>query len=202
MGERNYWMIGADGKTYGPTDEPTILRWIEERRITRSTQLADAADGPWRDAQAWPEFAGVLGVGPEGSASSAPPPPPPTNPAPAEGMLPGWPPSGLQIVLLISAILNFLWAVGLIFGITMFGVATIGLGCLCFPLALIPLVIGIMQIMDYTSAARTDPRRYLDRTQMWGVINLIMLVLGHIPAAVCGILQLVFVGEERRKFVK
>jgi hypothetical protein len=201
MGERNYWMIGADGKTYGPTDEATILRWIDERRITRSTQLADAADGPWRDAQAWPEFAGALGMGTESAATQ--PPPPPTNPSAAEGAPPlGWPPSGLQIVLLISAILNFLWAVGLIFGISMLGVATIGLGCLCFPLALIPLAIGIMQVMDYTAAARTDPRRYLDRTQMWGVINLIMLILGHIPAAVCGILQLVFVGEERRKFVR
>ena len=76
-----------------------------------------------------------------------------------------------------------------------------GLGWCCCPFALIPLVVGILQVMDFASAARTEPQRYLERTQMWGILNIVMVFFAGLVPVVCGILQLVFVGDVRRRFI-
>ncbi|MBL9140506.1 MAG: hypothetical protein JNK53_01450 [Phycisphaerae bacterium] len=200
MSERNYWMIGADGKVYGPSDEATMLQWIAERRVTATTQVALSQDGPWTDASDHAQFAGqfsAVGAGPAPMNSA--PPLEPTSVHPA--LSSEWPPSNLQVVLLIGGILNIITGAGSVLWTGAVGIASFGIGWCCCPIALIPLVIGILEVVDYTSARRMQPARYLDRTQIWGIINIVMVLFGNVPAMVCGILQLVWLGDARRKYL-
>ncbi len=213
MGERNYWMIGADGKSYGPTDLATMVRWINERRVTSTTQVSQEEAGPWRDAQHWDEFADALGLGAtaQSSASSNPPPPPstgswapPSSPQPSPtgfASNESWPPSNLQVVLLIGAISNLLWGVKWLVGLGFAGFGTLGVSCCCCPIAALPLVVGVMQCMDYSAARRMTPTLYLDRTQLWGILNIASILFLNVPALVCGILQCAWLADARRKYL-
>jgi hypothetical protein len=213
MGERNYWMIGADGKSYGPTDLATMVRWINERRVTQTTQVSQAEAGPWQDAQEWDEFSSALGldsVGPSHASSQPPPPPPagawapPSSPQPSVSVGAGmesWPPSNLQVVLLIGAISNLLWGVKWLVGLGFAGFGSFGISCCCCPIAALPLVVGVMQCMDYSAARRMGAARYLDRTQVWGIVNIASILFLNVPALVCGILQCAWLGDARRKYL-
>ncbi len=224
MSERNFWMIGADSKVYGPSDATTMLQWIVERRVTSTTQVALSPEGPWMDAGSFPEFADeFVAQAPPGAGAAAST----ATSAAASGATSGaargsswphnapprdasftpmasvadWPPANLQIVLLVSSLLNIVTGAGAMLGIGVFGLGTFGLGWCCCPLALVPLIIGIIQCVDYTAARRTEPRRYFERTQMWGILNIVMVVFSNVPALVCGILQLVWLGDARRKYL-
>lgn len=213
MSERNFWMIGADSKVYGPSDATTMLQWIVERRVTSTTQVALSQDGPWMDAGSFPEFADeFVAQAPQGAAPGTPTPPPPGSSWPHNApprdasftpmaSVADWPPANLQIVLLVSSLLNIVTGAGAMLGIGVFGLGTFGLGWCCCPLALVPLIIGIIQCVDYTAARRTEPRRYFERTQMWGILNIVMVVFSNVPALVCGILQLVWLSDARRKYL-
>lgn len=194
MADGNYWMIGADGRTYGPVDHATILRWISERRIAHTTQLSTSAEGPWRDGSSFAEFADVLGVPAAAPAVPSQPPAPPSWPAPpgsGTGQPAAWPPDNLQAVGLIAGIFNILT-----------GVCVLIFGCWCCVLGIPPIIIGAMQCADYAGAARMAPARYLDRAQTWGILNVIMIIFGNVGSVVCGILQLCWIGEARAKYLK
>lgn len=204
MAECNYWMIGADGGSYGPADLATMLRWIDEQRIAPDTQVSLSANGPWQNAGEMPEFAAALGQSAptehlyDGATAGAPP----TTPQVLLTAMPSdWPPSNLQVVLLISGILNILTGVSSIAGFAVAGIATFGLTWCCCPIGVLMLVVGVMECIDYSTAARTEPRRYLERAQMWGIINILTLLGGGILTPVCGLLQVIWVGEARRKYL-
>lgn len=218
MADRNYWIIGADGKPYGPADLETLRRWISERRVTVATPVATAAEGPWEDAASWTELQEALGL--EQPTPTAPPttggavpgagpgagsPPPPPSGSATYGGAPGaapsaalgaWPPTNLQVTLLIAGVCNIVFSAASVVAIV---VSTFGLGCCCaFPSAIL-LVIGVLQCVDYTRAARMTPDAYLDRTRLWGIINVCLFLFGNWPSAVCGLLQLVWLGDARQQ---
>ncbi len=223
MSERTFWMIGADGQVYGPNDAATLRRWIGEARLTAHTQVATGADGPWRPAMDFVEFAphfppqpgpragetaGVSAAGgggwggPDGSGpGGAGPDAPPIRPSePASAVRVDWPPMSLQVPLLIAGIFNVLHGVGGALGVALLTPATFGFGMCCCPFALVPIFVGVMQIMDFSSAGRTETQRYLDRAQVWGITNIIMVLFAGVVPLICGILQLAFLGEARRRY--
>lgn len=221
MTERNYWLIGADGKVYGPSDEATFVRWIAESRVTATTQVATNENGPWQEASAFPELARHFGIRSEsasadssgaamggsaaqsnGAAGGAPsrPTSPPREPSPGAERPAEWPPSNLQVALLVSGILNILGGAGAIVWTGVFALGSMGLGLCCCPLGLAPLIVGIMQCMDYAGAPRMQVRQYLDRSYVWGIINIAFILFGNVFTLICGILQLVWVSEARNKY--
>ena len=75
-----YWIVGSDGRTYGPVDLATMQRWITEARVVATTQVGTSEQGPWTDATLVPELAGAFGEEPAtphaaGPGTAAPPPP-------------------------------------------------------------------------------------------------------------------------------
>jgi len=67
-----YWVIGSDGKEYGPTALETLVQWARQRRIVAQTQVR-RGDGPWMEASQFSELAGAFApVAPGASPVGAP----------------------------------------------------------------------------------------------------------------------------------
>jgi GYF domain 2 len=68
----NYFIIGGDGKQYGPITTDDLLKWIAEGRLNAETRAKEETDTEWRALAAFPEFAAALGA--QAPASGVPPP--------------------------------------------------------------------------------------------------------------------------------
>lgn len=76
----NYFIIGGDGKEYGPVTDADIRQWLAEGRLNAQSQTKAESDAEFRPLAAFPEFADALGLGtPEriaaltGAAAGMPP---------------------------------------------------------------------------------------------------------------------------------
>ncbi|HKB89514.1 MAG TPA: hypothetical protein VKC60_03235, partial [Opitutaceae bacterium] len=65
-----YYLIGIDGKEYGPVTAEVLQQWIIEGRADDTLRARPAEGTEWKSLKDFPEFAEVL-------AAKAPPPPPP-----------------------------------------------------------------------------------------------------------------------------
>ena len=72
-----YYIIGGDGKEYGPKPDSEVREWIAEGRLNAQSQIRGQSDADWRILADLPEFAGDL----FGATPSAPAPPTPSAPA-------------------------------------------------------------------------------------------------------------------------
>lgn len=71
----NYYIIGGDGKEYGPVTDADVRQWIAEGRLNAQSMAKAESDAAFRPLSAFPEFAPSLGA-----------------PAPVPGMPPLMPP--------------------------------------------------------------------------------------------------------------
>lgn len=57
-----YFIIGGDGKQYGPVTEDDLRKWIAEGRLNASSTAKAESDAEWRTLDTFPEFAAALGT--------------------------------------------------------------------------------------------------------------------------------------------
>lgn len=57
----NYFIIGGDGKEYGPVTEADVHLWIAESRLNAQSLAKSESDAEFRPLGAFPEFAEALG---------------------------------------------------------------------------------------------------------------------------------------------
>jgi hypothetical protein len=55
-----YYIIGGDGKTYGPKPDREIREWIREGRLNATSNIASEGSEDWRPLSKFPEFAADL----------------------------------------------------------------------------------------------------------------------------------------------
>ncbi|HXE41526.1 MAG TPA: DUF4339 domain-containing protein, partial [Candidatus Baltobacteraceae bacterium] len=55
-----YFIIGGDGKEYGPVSAEELRQWISEGRINAQTQAKGESDAQFRALSAFPEFANAF----------------------------------------------------------------------------------------------------------------------------------------------
>ena len=68
-----YFIIGGDGKEYGPKPDSEVREWIAEGRLNAQSQIRGQSDADWRILGDLPEFAGDLfGATPSALASPTP----------------------------------------------------------------------------------------------------------------------------------
>ncbi|MEY4918741.1 MAG: hypothetical protein RL616_2654 [Verrucomicrobiota bacterium] len=60
----NYFIIGGDGKEYGPITEADVRLWLAEGRLNAQTSTRSDADPNWRPLGELPEFTAVFAVPP------------------------------------------------------------------------------------------------------------------------------------------
>jgi predicted PurR-regulated permease PerM len=56
----NYFIIGGDGKEYGPVTEADVRQWIAEGRLNGISQAKAESDAEFRALAQFPEFAAAL----------------------------------------------------------------------------------------------------------------------------------------------
>jgi hypothetical protein len=187
-----YWIVGSDGRTYGPVDLATMQRWITEARVVATTQVGTSEQGPWTDATLVPELAGAFGEEPATphvagpvhapAAGSAPPTIPQAPAAP-----PDWPPAAVAVPQLVSGIFNLLLAATWLW--TCFGIV------LTVPLAFL----GVRELLAYSRARTAPPATYLDSAGRMAIFDICTIITGNLGSAICGIVILTQVPEARRR---
>ena len=58
----NYFIIGGDGKQYGPISEDDLRKWIAEGRLSAQSRAKAESDAEFRALATFPEFADVLKI--------------------------------------------------------------------------------------------------------------------------------------------
>ena len=186
-----YWIIAGNGQAYGPADLALMHRWVAERRIVSTTQVATSEHGPWRDAALVTELARAFGDPDYESAASAAstsdhathapgtPPTAPTTPQSTSMPMSGeWPPSPIAISQLVSGIFNLITATGWL--LTCFGVI------LSVPLT----ILGIYELIAYSRARTTPPQQYLESSKTKAILDICSVLAGNLGSMVCGIVIL------------
>lgn len=69
----NYFIIGGDGKEYGPVTDADVRQWITEGRLNAESRAKAESDAEFRTLATFPEFANAFG--PSAPATIAPPAP-------------------------------------------------------------------------------------------------------------------------------
>src|SRR5437660_6258428 len=67
-----YRIIGADGREYGPISAEQLRQWIAEHRANAQTKVRAEGTIEWKLLAELPEFSGLVGALPGGTAAAAP----------------------------------------------------------------------------------------------------------------------------------
>ncbi|HZI33647.1 MAG TPA: DUF4339 domain-containing protein [Candidatus Binatia bacterium] len=68
----NYFIIGGDGKEYGPVTDADVRQWIAEDRLNAKSQAKSESDAEFRPLETFPEFADVFAPGAPADATVPP----------------------------------------------------------------------------------------------------------------------------------
>jgi hypothetical protein len=103
----------------------------------------------------------------------------------------------IAIMTLIDGILNILWSFIVGIGVLTGAIATFGIGLLCAPIAILPLVVGIIEIIGGAKLLRQPPRRM--KVPTIAILEIINIISLSFPSLVVGILNLVFYNDPEVK---
>ena len=99
----------------------------------------------------------------------------------------------IGIIMVVSGILNILagigWAALIILG-------TLGIGLLCAPIFLIPMGIGIYEIIQGVNIMNDRP---VKNVPLVGILEIVSILWANILSVVGGILVLIFYNDEQVK---
>ena len=129
-----YYLIGGDGRPYGPARDETIRQWLREGRITGLTPANLVGTTDWRPLRDFPEFAGAV-----------PPTAPPTQPT--------QPPTG---VTMAPRRTHSLAAGGFVCGLLSVSCCAC---CASEPLALVGVILSLVALLEITR----QPERFEGR---------------------------------------
>ena len=107
-----YFIIGGDGKEYGPKPDSEVREWIAEGRLNTQSQIREQSDPNWRALEDFPEFANYL-FGATPSTPSIPTPSAPViqqyqQPYPQYGYQKQSTTNGMAITGMVMGILSIL----------------------------------------------------------------------------------------------
>jgi hypothetical protein len=97
----------------------------------------------------------------------------------------------IAIMTLVNGILNILWALGATAAIVL---GTFGIGLLCAPLTIAPLILGIFEII-YAEKLLANPPKPTQPSQLIAILEIACILAGNGVSLVIGILALVFYNQ-------
>jgi len=103
--------------------------------------------------------------------------------------------TALAIMTLISGILNIIGGASATIAIVL---GTLGIGLLCAPITILPLILGIFEIL-YAVKLLPDPIKATKPSQALAIIQIITILFGNVYTLVVGILALVFYSQDEVK---
>ncbi|MBU6411732.1 MAG: DUF4339 domain-containing protein [Verrucomicrobiota bacterium] len=102
----SYFIIGGDGKQYGPVTADELRKWVAEGRLNAQSQAKGEGDAEWRPLSAVPELADVFA--PSLPSPGAPPPFAPAGDGARQAALQKvkTPAVGLKVTAIINLLLS------------------------------------------------------------------------------------------------
>ena len=101
--------------------------------------------------------------------------------------------TAIAAMALANGILNILWGLSLSSALVL---GTVGIGLLCAPITLLPLGLGIVEIIYAASLLSASPSpTQLSQTRTIAILEICCILYGNIVSLIVGILVLVFFGD-------
>ena len=97
----------------------------------------------------------------------------------------------IAVMTLVNGILNILWALGATAGIIL---GTLGIGILCAPITILPVILGIFEII-YAEKLLANPPKPTEPSQLIAILEIACVIAGNGISLVIGILSLVFYSQ-------
>ena len=103
------------------------------------------------------------------------------------------------ILTLVSGLSNILWMLFLaLFAVTPLAVVTLGLGCLLYPLVLLPIVLGVFEII-YAAKLLPTPIKPAKPSTAIAVLEIVCALTGNLLAVAAGIVALILYSDPEVK---
>lgn len=102
--------------------------------------------------------------------------------------------TAIAIMALVDGILNIFFGLSLIVGVLVLGVTTFGLGCLLLPLAVYPLVLGILEIVYAAKLLPNEPKVVKPATWL-AIMQICNIIVGDPISLAVGIVSLVLFND-------
>ena len=101
----------------------------------------------------------------------------------------------LSILIIISGALNILGG-GLLALLIIIG--TIGIGLLCAPVLILPMLLGVAEIIHGINML-ADPPRIKEPSQAIAILEICSILFGNVFAVIVGVINLVFSNDQEVK---
>lgn len=101
----------------------------------------------------------------------------------------------MAILVLINGIINIVWG-GILALLIIVG--TIGIGLLCAPILILPMVLGVVEIV-YALNLMADPPKVKEPSLAIAILEICSLLFANLFGVITGVLSLVFLNEEEVK---
>ncbi len=99
--------------------------------------------------------------------------------------------TAIAIMTLVSGIINIIYSLGITGSVVL---GTFGFGLLCAPVTLLPLVLGVFEIL-YAAKLLSEPPRPVQPSQTIAILEILNVLTGNVLSLVVGILALVFYND-------
>ncbi|UYV13008.1 MAG: hypothetical protein NCW75_01675 [Phycisphaera sp.] len=101
-------------------------------------------------------------------------------------------PNGVAIPMLISGIVNLMYAASAAVSALVFGAATFGIGCACLVIPVPAIILGIYEIKMFNKLQGPPPyAQHRSAAHTIAIIQVITIIFGNVASFVCGIIALV-----------
>ena len=101
----------------------------------------------------------------------------------------------IGVMTLVSGILNIFWSMVLFLTITVLGIGTFLIGCLCLPLGIYPLVLGILEILYAVKLLRNPISPTLKPAYYLSIMEIVDTLFGNIIALIVGVATLILYND-------
>lgn len=101
-------------------------------------------------------------------------------------------PMGVAVPMLVSGIVNLVYAASATLTALAFGVATFGIGCACLVIPIPAIILGLFEIKMFNKLNGPGPyASHKSSAHTIAIIQVITLLFGNVVSCVCGIIALV-----------
>lgn len=101
----------------------------------------------------------------------------------------------IAVMTLVNGILNIIYAC---VATLLIVILTVGIGCLCAPLTILPGILGIFEIL-YAVKLLPDTPQLVKPNQTLAILEICAILTGNFVSLVIGILNLIFYNDEKVK---
>ena len=103
--------------------------------------------------------------------------------------------NAIAALTLASGILNLLWSAVAFLSVIILGFGTFLVGCICLPLGVYPLVLGVLEIVYALRLLRDPVSPSLRPAYYIAVMEIIDTLFGNVAALIVGVLSLILYND-------